>query len=1083
MESGFIDLLTQEPEAPAGLGALVWPPAERFPLNKVAGSYQVEDVVTRLDLLRSREPLLVMGYSALDQLLDLICAAGESGNTQVRLLFGHEPFPSRNQVYTVSGGDLVREAEQYWLERGISLLFSAKVVRAVELLKSGRAQARYMAGNTRLHAKIYVGDEAATVGSSNFTAPGMRSQFEANVRFTRARDNRRYEELRQIAENYWTLGRSYQDQLIALLEKLLRVVSWQEALARACAELLEGEWAERYLREDYFGGAGALWPSQKQGIARALMVLSNQGSVLIADATGAGKTRMGVYLIGALLDDIVRKGRLRRGRAVMICPPVVQDNWRDESTRADIPLAVHSHGMLSHTRSGQHDHVVESLRLAQLLCVDEGHNFLNTGANRTQHLLRNMADHVAILTATPINKAVTDLVRIADLLGADNLSPEIVDAFGQMLGQQDLKRTLTDEEYEKLRTEIRKFTVRRTKKDLNALIDREPEKYLDRTGRPCRFPKHRPMVYSLNEPERDREIAGEIRQLAGELAGVTHFVKPLELPEVLARQGWTEHRYLQARLNSAGKLARYMVMRALRSSRAALLEHLEGTVAARERFELSDFKKSAVTGNVMRQVDELAGQVPVNRMSIELPAWLTDPEEHARACRQDLERYRRIAALVGELSDTREHTKVNLLYQLLDRHELLLAFDSIPITLAWFRKLLSARSDCRIIAAWGGDNVQRGRVMDAFAPGSGLTRVIGLCSDSLSEGVNLQQASALVHLDMPSVVRYAEQRAGRVDRMDSPHESIELWWPDDAPEFALSSDERFIERYEAVEQLLGSNLPLPEHLQRADIGIVRAQDMINEAEQSSDQNWDGIDDAFQPVRDLVQGGSALVSADVYEHYRTVTERVLSRVSLVKSSAPWAFFCLSAGSFGAPRWVFVPGYNGAPVAELEKVAEALRERLGGEVVSLEPDEKSTRELNRFVERLAALERRLLARKKQRALEEMEILIERMLKDAGKAHQQERVDFLLALQRMLKNPPPDQQPDWDEVAARWLDVIRPVWFEQLTAGRKRKPLLLKDIRNVLLNRCDWLAEQVEIHFRQFPLLPKPEERIKACIIGVC
>lgn len=236
------------------------------------------------------------------------------------------------------------------------------------------------------------------------------------------------------------------------------------------------------------------------------------------------------------------------------------------------------------------------------------------------------------------------------------------------------------------------------------------------------------------------------------------------------------------------------------------------------------------------------------------------------------------------------------------------------------------------------------------------------------------------------------------------------------------------------------------------------------------------------MRDLVQGDSALVPADVYEHYRTVTERVLSRVSLVKSTTPWAFFCLSAGSFGAPRWVFVPGYNGAPVTELEKVAKALRERLGDDVVDLAPDEKSTRELSRFVGRLATLERKLLARKKQRALEEMEVLVERMLEDAGKAQRQERVDFLLAVQRMLKNPPPDRQPDWDEVAARWLDVIRPVWFEQLTTGKQRKPLLLKDIRGVLLKRRDWLAEQVQTHFSQFPCLPRPEEKIKACIIGV-
>ena len=128
---------------------------------------------------------------------------------------------------------------------------------------------------TPLHAKIYLGDDGATIGSSNFTESGLRLQMEANARFSASQERVRYAELEQIAENLWTMGRDYRDELIALLEQLLRLVSWQEALARACAELLEGEWAERYLRGDYLADAASLWPSQRQGIAQALYVLSH----------------------------------------------------------------------------------------------------------------------------------------------------------------------------------------------------------------------------------------------------------------------------------------------------------------------------------------------------------------------------------------------------------------------------------------------------------------------------------------------------------------------------------------------------------------------------------------------------------------------------------------------------------------------------------------------------------------------------------------------------------------------------------------------------------------------------------------
>jgi hypothetical protein len=51
---------------------------------------------------------------------------------------------------------------------------------------------------------------------------------------------------------------------------------------------------------------------------------------------------------------------------------------------------------------------------------------------------------------------------------------------------------------------------------------------------------------------------------------------------------------------------------------------------------------------------------------------------------------------------------------------------------------------------------------------------------------------------MPSVVRVAEQRVGRIDRMDSLHRDIESWWPRDAHEFALAADERLTARLEAA---------------------------------------------------------------------------------------------------------------------------------------------------------------------------------------------------------------------------------------------------------------------------------------------
>ncbi|AHZ76229.1 helicase [Pseudomonas putida] len=40
------------------------------------------------------------------------------------------------------------------------------------------------------------------------------------------------------------MGKNAEDAFIDLLEQLLKFVTWQEALARACGELLESDWAK-----------------------------------------------------------------------------------------------------------------------------------------------------------------------------------------------------------------------------------------------------------------------------------------------------------------------------------------------------------------------------------------------------------------------------------------------------------------------------------------------------------------------------------------------------------------------------------------------------------------------------------------------------------------------------------------------------------------------------------------------------------------------------------------------------------------------------------------------------------------------
>jgi superfamily II DNA or RNA helicase len=1062
------------------LEGLNWPNHARFPLN-LKGDINVGAVV-EADLRVSERPLVITGYAALDRIANLMPTC--KSTAEIRILFGTEPYLIKRGRYELSERPFPKEIEGYWLDRGISLFHSASIVHCIGLLETGRLKARFLGtSGKRLHAKIYCTENYATVGSSNFTRPGLGAQHEANARFSATSDPTRFKELTQIAENLWARSEDFSARLLELLNALLRIVEWEEAIARACAELLEGEWADHFLREQYFPDEGGLWPSQRQGIAQALYVLTRHGSVLIADATGSGKTRMGVALMGAISDHNLRTGRLRRGKSLLVCPPLVATNWEAESNSAGVPIDIRSHGVLSRDRGARHALTIDALRRAQVLSIDEGHNFLNFKSARTQKLLRNIADSVMVFTATPINRSVIDLLRIADMLGADNLEPTTIKMFAKLLKAKRLKRTLDKLEAESLREEIKRFTVRRTKAVLNRLIEREPNAYTDKNKKPCRFPKHIAEIYPLNESESDKQIAREIRDLADKLKAVTHFRMPLVLPESMRRRGITEKAFLEGRLNSSRKIAKYVIMKCLRSSKAALIEHIVGSSLACKEFALDTSHKDGSTGNIVEKLKDNAGKLPRNKLKIPLPEWLSDEEAHRQASADDQNIYTAILERTRRVSDNRDQAKADLLLLLAKSSVAVLAFDSHPISLAVIRQRITANGGHpKVLLATGGNASGRDALLTAFSLDSQAADIIGLCSDSLSEGVNLQRASNLVHLDMPSVVRVAEQRVGRIDRLDSPHKEITAWWPDDAPEFALSSDERFLERYDTVDVLLGSNMPLPDEMRPVPTQPIKTRELIAEIEREAALGtWDGVHDAFESVRALVEGPDALVGGQTYDHYRNVRARVVSRVSVVRSNSSWAFFCLSGGEFGAPRWLFMPSVGETPISELERVSAELRARLGPDTENLRMDARASAMLAKFLESLGRAERTLLSARKRIAIDEFEFALEHMTKNAVKRKEQSVVDRLVAIHSAIKSPSPDGQPDWDEVASRWLDLIRPIWYERLCQPRER-PLLLKEIRADVLKNEATLCTEVLKAFESIPLVQSADERIAVCILGI-
>jgi hypothetical protein len=139
--------------------------------------------------------------------------------------------------------------------------------------------------------------------------------------------------------------------------------------------------------------------------------------------------------------------------------------------------------------------------------------FSTEGPSRTQRVLfNNLADFVLLFTAAPVNRGPRDLVPIVDLLGADNFDEDVLDVLGRLVRRgADAGEAMSASERVLLQRALQRFTVRRTKAQLNALIDADPNAYRDADGKRCRFPEHDARLYACGECERDRQLVLTMR--------------------------------------------------------------------------------------------------------------------------------------------------------------------------------------------------------------------------------------------------------------------------------------------------------------------------------------------------------------------------------------------------------------------------------------------------------------------------------------------------------------------------------------------------------------------------------------------
>jgi superfamily II DNA or RNA helicase len=449
------------------------------------------------------------------------------------------------------------------------------------------------------------------------------------------------------------------------------------------------------------------------------------GDIVLAPHQREAVARCRVLLAhhhGAILADQVGLGKTfvalavaqRAGGAVVVAPAALRGEWARAAAQAGVaPLPFTSLEALGRGQARVAD--------APLVIVDEAHH-LRTAHTRRHAAVRARGVHtpLLLLTATPVHNRARDLAQLVRLFAGD--------------------RALTASD-----AALQALVVRRT----DDVLDAPPARPRLVQGAPLALPPNEDVLAAL-----------------------------LALPApVPPRDG-----------GASGALVTLALVRAWASSDAALRQ------ALRRRLAMARALVDALAeGRHPSRADLAAWCLGDDAQQLALPLLVapavaseattlrTAAEAHADAVRALL------ATLPIDPTPADQARAAHLLALRAQGHAPLLAFTHSADSARALWRLVAHAPGTALLTADGaevaGGRLPRADALARFAPrAQGAapppardTITLLIATDVLAEGLNLQDARAVVHLDAPWTAARLEQRVGRVARPGSSHAAVHLF--------------------------------------------------------------------------------------------------------------------------------------------------------------------------------------------------------------------------------------------------------------------------------------------------------------------
>ncbi len=686
----------------------------------------------------------------------------------------------------------------------------------IDWLKQGKIEMRmYVAAP--IHAKVYimrkdmdkVPDTFGSVitGSSNFSDAGLKNNLEFNVELKDSRDVQfaldKFEEL-------WEDGVPITEDYIDAVEKktwLRNDITPYEIYLKTLYEFFREEINsdKDALADDILPDGYMRLQYQLDAVVQAKKILEAYNGVFISDVVGLGKT----YICAMLAKT------LKKGKKLIICPPVLVDYWKEVLLEFDVAAQVESLGKLQSI-------IDKGTDSFQYVFIDEAHRFRNQ-KTESFGLLHEICYNkkVVLISATPINNYSSDIENQIYLFQPKHNSTIVgvkdLEGFFRELRVKENKFTKGTQMYldqvrmnsEEIRDRLlRHIMIRRTRSEIEEYYKTDMEK------QGLTFPKlgtPEQIVYEFDE-DTNRTFTDTVNTIKNftysRYKPLTYLKDTSKYASLLAAQhnmGGFMKSILVKRLESSFYAFKLTLGRFVDSYEKFIDMYDKGEVFISKKVDVYEFLDD---GDIETLLEKVAAEDVMHFKAEEFtPKFIKD-------LKYDLSKLQYLKELWENITDD---PKLNQFKVELQSNKRLVGnkkiiFTESKETAQYLEGELHDIYGDRVISYTGSSSlILKAVIEDSFNPKNvhkdNDQFDVLVTTDVLAEGINLHRANALVNYDLPWNPTRIMQRVGRINRVGTEFDEIYVFnfFPTAQSSKHLPLKDRIIEKLQAFHDTLGED--------------------------------------------------------------------------------------------------------------------------------------------------------------------------------------------------------------------------------------------------------------------------------------